>query len=130
MTLYSRAGCILCLLFPFIIQAQNFNSKNVLPKSLSKYNFGMRLDDFTEKNKSASHVDGSIDFRVVYQQNAPGDNIKKVVYYFDADDNKPLYEMIIEFADLQSLDAHCSKKLGPPNNGKEWTWKTKEGHSV
>ena len=126
---YYRVCCMLCLAVPFIIQAQNFDPKNVLPKSIAQYNFGMSLDDFTNKNKSAIPINGSMSFRIEYQDNAPAKDIKRIVYYFDADDNKPLYEMIIEFNDLQSLEAHCSKKLGVPNDGKQWKRTTKNGHT-
>jgi hypothetical protein len=123
-----RLCCALFLLFPFIIHAQNFDPKTVLPKALTKYNFGMGLDDFINKNKLATPAGGSMSFRLEYQDNAPAKDIKKVVYYFDAENDKPLYEMIIEFKDLQSLDAHCSKKLGTPNDGKQWKQTTKQGY--
>jgi|GEM_PF-3183957 len=124
-----RLSCCLFLLFPFFIQAQSFNAKAILPKALSKYSFGMSLDNFTNKNKVATAVENGMSFRLEYQDAAPAKDIKKVTYYFDAENNKPLYEMIIEFKDLQSLDAHCSQKLGTPNDGKQWTQTTKEGYT-
>lgn len=124
---YFKTFCCLFLVLPFIAQAQKFDPKKVVPKSLVKYNFGMSLEDFTRKNKTAT-TSGSMSFRIEYNDNTTADNIKKVTYYFDAEDRQPLYEMIIVFKDLQSLDAHCSKKLGAPNDGKEWKWTTKEGH--
>jgi len=119
----------LFVLFPFFIQAQNFNAKTVLPKSLSKYSFGMTLDNFTDKNKLATPVSNSLSFRIEYQDMAPAKDIKKVTYYFDAENNKPLYEMIIEFNDIRSLDAHCAQRLGTLNDGKQWKRTTKEGYT-
>src|SRR6476646_9746283 len=94
--------CLSFTLFPFFMSGQNFNPKTVLPKSLTKFYFGMSLDNFTDKNKMAAAVNASSSIRIEYQENAPAIEIKKVTYYFDADNNKPLYEMIIEFNDLQS----------------------------
>lgn len=118
----------LVLLLPFIILAQNFKPETVLPKSLAKYKFGMSLDDFIKKNKSATVSGAEMTFRMEYNQKDAAKDIKQVTYYFDAENNKPLYEMIIEFNDAAGLDAHCSKKLGAPNDNEEWKWTTKEGY--
>ncbi len=118
----------LWLLLPFASPAQNFNAKTVLPASLNQYRFGMPLEAFTKKNKSATNLEGKMAFRIEYLDKDAGKDIKQVIYYFDAENDKPLYEMIIEFNNVQSLDAHCSKKLGKPNDRKEWKWKTREGY--
>lgn len=126
----SYFGILLCiyLVVPLIGPAQKFDPKTVVPKSLVKYNFGMSLDDFTKKNKSATTANGAMSFRIEYQDKNAAPDIKNVIYYFDAENNKPLYEMIIEFKDAARLDAHCAKKLGAPNDGKEWKRTTKEGY--
>jgi hypothetical protein len=128
MKTYYRIGCGLILLLPFISLSQNFDPKTAVPKSLSKYNFGMGLEDFTRKNKSATVLDSSNTFRIEYLDKDAGADIRDVTYYFDAENNQPLYEMIIRFKDAQSLEAHCSKKLGGQNDKKGWSWKTKEGY--
>jgi hypothetical protein len=125
---YYRICCGLCLLLPLASLAQNFNPKTVLPKSLAKYSFGMSLDNFTKQNKSATTGEAGMSFRLEYKDNNAGKDLKAVTYYFDAENNKPLYEMIIEFKDAQGLDTHCSKKLGEPNDGKGWKRTTKEGY--
>jgi len=125
---YYRILCSLCLLAPFLSLAQKFDPKTVLPKSLAQYRFGMGLNDFTTKNKSATTSSSGMSFRLEYQEKDAGKDIKQVTYYFDAENNKPLYEMIIQFKDRQSLDAHCSKKLGDVNDGKQWKWTTREGY--
>jgi hypothetical protein len=126
---YCTICCGLYLLLPFITLAQNFNPKTVLPKSLTKYTFGMSLDDFTKKNKSATGSAETMSFRLEYQEKDADKDIKSVTYYFDAENNKPLYEMIIEFNNAGALNAHCSKKLGAPNDDKQWKWTTKEGYT-
>ena len=123
------------LLLPFISPAQKFDPKNVVPKNLTQYRFGMSLDDFTKKNKSATIAERPASFRIEYQDKDAANEIKQVTYYFDAENNKPLYEMIIQFNNVQSLDAHCAKKLGSANDGpqgsasKQWKWTTKEGYT-
>jgi len=120
----------LVLLLPFAILAQKFDPNKVLPQSLVKYNFGMSLADFLKKNKSATISTGSFSFRIEYKQQDPGKDIKEVTWYFDAENNEPLYEIIIEFNDAKSLNSHCSKKLGKPNaENEEWKWRTKEGYT-
>jgi hypothetical protein len=124
-----RSFIALLVMLPFFTTAQNFNAKSVVPKNLNQYRFGMSLDDFTRKNQSAKTITGNSSFRIEYTDKNVGGNIKHVTYYFDADNNKPLYEMIIQFNDLNSLDEHCKKRLGAANDGKQWKWTTKEGHT-
>ena len=68
-----------CLLVPFVSPAQNFNAKTVLPKNLSQYRFGMSLDDFTKKNKSATTAEGNMSFRIEYLDKDAGNDIKQVL---------------------------------------------------
>jgi hypothetical protein len=126
---YNRICLSLVLLLPFITLAQNFDPNTVLPKSLEKYNFGMSLDDFIKENKSATNSETRMSFRFEYIEKDLDKDIKEVTWYFDAENNKPLYEMIIEFNDAERLNSLCSKKLGKPNDDDgEWKWKTKEGY--
>ena len=126
---YLKISSALFLLLPVFASAQKFDPKTVVPKSLAKYNFGMGLDEFAKKNKLATSAGGTMSFRIEYTEKSTDKDIKSVIYYFDAENNQPLYEMIIDFKDKMALDAHCSKKLGAPNDGKEWKWTTKEGHT-
>lgn len=112
----------LVLLLPLIMLAQNFNPKSALPKSLDKYSFGMSLGDFIKKNKSATASESGMSFRIEYNEKDAGKDIKEVTSYFDNENNKPLYEIIIEFKDQESLNSHCSKKLGTPNDD-DGKWK-------
>jgi hypothetical protein len=117
------------LSLPLFMAAQNFDSKSVVPKSLNKYSFGMSVDAFTEINKSATLKNSPFAFRAEYQEKNPDSDIKEVTYYFDEDNDRPLYEMIIAFNDVKGLDAYCSKKLGKPDNDKQWTRTTRQGYS-
>lgn len=124
---YLKIFACFFLSLPLLTYAQTFDPKTVVPKSLTKYNFGMTLDDFADKNKTA--VMRSSSFRIEYQDENPDADIKQVTYYFDADNNRPLYEMIIVFNDVKNLDAYCSKKLGQPDADKQWKRITKQGYT-
>ena len=119
-----------CLLMPCIITAQNFNPYSVVPASLSKYKFGMALDSFKIKNKNAlTATAGANDFRIESTDTKAGNDFNRVTFYFDAENNKPLYEMIIEYKDVNKLNAYCKSKLKTPNDeGDKWKWATKEGY--
>jgi hypothetical protein len=122
------------LIFLFIIAipvfttGQNFDSKTVIPAKLSKYSFGMTLDAFKALNKNAvqSPADETA-FRIELTDTKAGTEFKSVTYYFDAENNKPLYEMIIEYPTEQAMNAYITAKLKTPNSGNEWRWITKEG---
>ena len=118
------------LLVPGIIYAQNFKPNSVVPASLAKYKFGMALDLFKLENKNAvTAATGTGDFRIESTDAKAGPDFKQVTFYFDAENNKPLYEMIIEYHDESKLKAYCNSKLKTPNDedGK-WRWTTKEGY--
>jgi len=122
------------LVFLFIIAipvfstGQNFNPKTVVPAKLSKYSFGMTLEAFKALNKIAvqSPADETA-FRIELTDSRAGTEFKSVTYYFDAEKNKPLYEMIIEYPTEQAKNAYVNSKLKTPNDGDKWKWTTKEG---
>ena len=123
------------LIFLFIITipvfttGQSFNPQSVVPAKLSKFKFGMTLDAFKAANKNAvksSSDDNS--FRVEFTDSKAGSEFKSITYYFDAENNKPLYEMIIDYPTEQARDTYVTAKLKAPNSGSEWKWTTKEGY--
>jgi hypothetical protein len=100
--------------------------KDLAPKSLKKYALGMPLDRFQKKNPSLKPTD-DFDFRIVYNIPNPAAGIKHLILYFDAEEEKPLYELIIEYPDAAARDAFTAKNYGLPNNGKEWKWTLTDG---
>jgi hypothetical protein len=119
---------IFCILIPGFVLAQNFAPKTVIPSKLAKYGFGMTLDAFKEKNKTAAVSPYTQnDFRIEAKEIITGNNYTAVTYYFDNETNKPLYEMIIEFKSEKLMTDYCSSKLKAPNDGDKWKWTTKEG---
>jgi hypothetical protein len=120
---------IFCMLMPGFALAQDFNPKTVVPVKLAKYDFGMTLKAFKEKNKTAVEVTNTgDDFRIELKDVKAGNEFKSVTYFFDNEDNKPFYEMIIEYKTEAQLIDHCNLFLKVPNNGDEWKWTTKEGY--
>jgi hypothetical protein len=113
---------------PVFTTGQNFDPKTVVPAKLSKYSFGMTLDAFKALNKNA--VQGPSDenaFRIELTDAKTGAEFKSVTYYFDAENNKPLYEMIIDYPTEQAMNKYVTAKLKAPNDGDKWKWTTKEG---
>ncbi|MCB0661967.1 MAG: hypothetical protein KDC24_04465 [Saprospiraceae bacterium] len=100
-------------------------SDNALPAAFADIKFGMTESMASSIRTAMEKQDQQFDFRQVYMEESPGENINYAVYYFDADDNKPLYEVIIEYPDIQSRDAAAAALLGPPNQGGEWYFEKK-----
>lgn len=76
------------------------------------------MGDFTELSKN--------NFRTVFLSNLNHSDIESVVFYFDNDKEKPLYEIIINYKSEVLRDTDTQKLLGAPNH-KEKEWKLKSG---
>jgi hypothetical protein len=114
---------------PVFTAGQNFDPKTVVPAKLSKYSFGMTLDAFKSLNKNAvESPSGDNPFRIELTDTKAGSGFTSVTYYFDAESNKPLYEMIIAYPTEEAMNAYVTAKLKTPNDGDKWRWTTKEGH--
>ena len=120
---------LISIAFSGVITAQNFNPETIVPAKLAKYTFGMTLARFKKKNKKAV-IDspGSFNFRIVAVDKNVGGEIESVAYYFDAENDEPLYEMIIQYKTKEAMEAYVNATLKEPNNDKEWKWTTKEGY--
>lgn len=120
---------LFCLFLPGFLLAQDFNPKTMMPAKLAKYNFGMPLSVFKEKNKTAVESPSTAnDFRIELTDLKAGNEFKSVTYYFDNEKNKPFYEIIIEYTTNKQLINHCNLVLQEPNDNNKWTWTTKEGY--
>ena len=98
--------------------------KKYYPQSLSKsVYFNMPISEFhtLKGTKNSDFTDDS--FRLVYLEDVNEGNVESIVYYFDADGDMPLYEMIFIYKDEASRDAEAKKLLGAPNDGEEWKFK-------
>jgi hypothetical protein len=120
---------IFCILMPGFVLAQAFNPKTVVPAKLAGYDFGMTLKAFKEKNKTAVESPYTEnDFRIELKDVKAGSEYKSVTYFFDNENSKPFYEIIIEYKSEKLMNDYCNSKLKAPNDGDKWKWTTKEGY--
>nr|WP_297787956.1 hypothetical protein [uncultured Allomuricauda sp.] len=97
---------------------------SLLPSGInSEIYFGMNLADF--KNVIGSNLQleskSNTDFRLVYSQKTNLTEISSIVYYFDNEHNKPLYEMIINYQNQEQAKKAATFLFGRPNfNQTEW----------
>ena len=86
----------------------------------SKVYLGMPMNDFVELRGVTVSDFKDDTFRKIYVDKATSEDITDIVYYFDADGDQPLYEMIFVYKDESTRDAEAKRLLGEPNNGEEW----------
>lgn len=97
------------------------NYSDLYPKGLdSKVSLGMPLDDFLQLRGISTDDLTDDTFRKIYVEPSKSEDITDIVYYFDADGDQPLYEMIFIYKDEAKRDAEAEKLLGEPNDGEEW----------
>jgi len=118
-----------CFFFSDFAYSQHTNPQTLIPSKLASYKFGMSIDSFKLINKTALYSEASaFDFRLECTDSKISSEFKSVTFYFDAENNKPLYEMIIEYKDEKAMKAFIQSKLKAPNDdGDKWKWTTKEG---
>lgn len=109
----------------FILGACNTSKEAeiYLPESVrTGIHFGMTLEDFkTLKGDKVKLEDDGMSFRIIYSEAISNNPIEYVIYYFDADEEKPLYEVILIYKDEADRDAAAAELLGAPNfEEKEW----------
>ncbi len=127
-----KYNTITCLLFISLFlcntsgMAQNktSNALNVLPSEInSEIYFGMNLADFKNVigRDLVLETKNDTDFRLVYSQKTTIPEIPTVVYYFDNEQNKPLYEIIINYQNEEQAKKAATLLFGQPNfNQTEW----------
>jgi hypothetical protein len=103
---------------------------NFLPPEFEELEFGMSPTEVSELRPSIKFMDQNFDFRAVYLEENPATTIKSAIYYFDADGNKPFYELIIEYPDIASRDAAAEALFGKPNMGGEWYFEDKGPYPI
>lgn len=117
---------MLFLTFTLMLTGLTFGQRSVkkyLPKDVrGTIYFGMSFDEFSKEKdiKDLSFTDDN--FRHVYVEDVDDDNLRKIVYYFDTDNDMPLYEIIFIYKDEATRDAVAKYLLGKPNH-KEKEWK-------
>ena len=108
--------------------------KKALPKEFKKIVFGMSLEQFADKRKTAQPNKLTKEsFRYAWMETFPTtDPIHTAKYYFSDKEEKPLYEVILFYRDLRARDNWLEKYFGTPNfkNNTEWELVTKKGQQI
>lgn len=122
----------LCLLFiavSFSVSGQMPKVKKVFPKGVPKgVFFGMKLADFKSQYSDVELIKQDYDFREVYTQDIDGPDISGIIYYFDSDGDKPLYEVMAVYREVDKPKQIAEKMFGLPNyKGEEWRAKYNKG---
>ena len=96
------------------------------------------MADFQKENPKAAEAKDAVNtFRHVYVDELNSGGISSVVYYFDADlPGKPLYEIIVNYADEATMELNANILLGETNysgkdgKSKEWKFDIKEDYPL
>ncbi|MGB1103226.1 MAG: hypothetical protein ACPG21_06315 [Crocinitomicaceae bacterium] len=105
-----------------------------LPNEVDKrIEFGMSKESFLKfKKDDVSKENDGFDFRHVYIEYLKNSPVEFLVYYFDADNNEPLYEIILNYKDEKVRDEAAKSLFGEPNheNNTEWMLPQKNGPTI
>lgn len=97
------------------------NYSDLYPKGLdSEVYLGMPQSEFLKLRGISADALTDNTFRKIHVEPSKSDDITDIIYYFDADGDKPLYEMIFIYKDENKRDADAKNLLGEPNDGEEW----------
>ena len=122
------------LLMQGCVGSKTFSGKpKQMPEAIQAYPFGMELREFKRANSSANRQEeNTMSFREVFLEENPSLDIESVVYYFDSDGSKPLYEFILNYRNTTVRDAWAENNLGPKNHadGTEWLYKSHAGYEI
>jgi len=70
------------------------------------------LKSIKDMKKSADVLDFRTEYTLVLNENG----LKDLTFYFDKENHQPLYEVIMEFDNADTLEALCIMDLGPSNH--------------
>jgi hypothetical protein len=102
-----------------------------IPKLLHGTYLGMPFADFSKIIMVMPEKDSSqSDFRIVFIETIEDNDIRKVTYYFDKDNNQPLYQYIIEYNSYPKLQELIQQKYGNKNDGSQWIFDSGEGFMI
>jgi len=91
------------------------------------------LDTFLSRRFPVKKVDSGLDFRQEYYRPIQEKGMLGISYIFDMDGYRPLYEVIFEFEDADTLEALLTAELGPashPSLANHWLLNKTAGGTV
>jgi len=76
----------------------------------------MSLASAMQNIKGLKKIESGMDFRTecLYRVNESG--LNEITFYFDKDNHEPMYEIIMDFEDADTLATFIAKDLGPSNH--------------
>jgi hypothetical protein len=81
---------------------------------------GLKLDMSLENSLSQipklKKSETSLDFRHEYTYDVHENGLNNVTLYFDKDTHQPMYELIMDFENADTLEALCLRDMGPSNH--------------
>ena len=125
--------CILSFLFLASCSTTKYAYQaNYLPKPSQNLEFGMALAKWKQDHPTAVNAGEDYGFRVIYLEDEAPAPFESIVYYFDNEEDIPLYELVLNYHDSTVRDAWIRENLGAPNhaNGKEWLYDSGEGFEI
>lgn len=82
---------------------------------------GIPKEDFLQLRPNAEYNPDAYDFRSIYVDENFSERFMNIIYYFDKDNNEPLYEFILILNPALDANAMANEHFGLPNyKDKEW----------
>lgn len=88
-------------LFPLLLAAQTNPAAQAFGEALEGTQLGLPMADFRAARPQLKPEDGS--FRTEFEQVFNRDGLVSATFYFDNEGDKPLYEIIVKFADQATV---------------------------
>jgi hypothetical protein len=105
------------------------------PELLGDLVFNLSLDEVIAKRPNlapVNYVNDAFNFRKEFVEEINEAGIKKLVYYFSVNDQKPFYELIIIYENDKIRDKEALRLLGQPNfeNNTEWIIGSRQDYKI
>lgn len=121
-----QISLLAAIIISFSVSAQTY-----LPAELGdRLLFGQDQDSFKRLRPNATEVPNPMfkDLRTSFKETGVGKDIVGVTYYCDADDDRALYQVTIEFSDETTCRKRALEVLGGPNHEND-QWRISETHA-
>ena len=105
------------------------------PEILGDLVFNLSMDEVIAKRPNlapVNYVNDAFNFRKEFVEEVNEAGITKIIYYFDSDEQKPFYEIILIYENEKKRDADAARLLGQPNteNNTEWIIGSRQDYKI
>ena len=101
-----------------------------LPEGLKDIRIGMSLVEFLESGHAQNVLRKDHDFRITIEKAYADQAFSAATFYFGAEGNRPLYEIIIEYPPNYDLHAHLATAYGEPTHEGEWRYRDHDDYRI